>query len=471
METNYEEVKSLFSKLKKSQPAETDKCIEAIIEKSLFLERAQRSELAEAFNVWALQQGAHPILYAYSKLLVGFTFFYHEQYDKALPLLVEAQNLLTEQNELNGAAVCMDMQGSIFRTFGSVDLALKANMAGREQLRKSGRFSFFRIASETNIGGIYYDRNHYDGAIPHFKDALEMAEKRNTPYWIIYALHGLGKSYLMQNKFPESKASLEKAIAAAEKLKHPQQIANSLTELGNYYFTTGDYAEAEKLHKQSLEIREKNQYAGGAVTNCIRLGEIYIKQSKPSEAIAFLEKGLKLAEKIKVKPKMYQVHKLLSEIYESMDELAKSLFHFRQYHELREQVELEDNDRKIKNAHLVFEAESALKENVTIKKQKAEIEKKNIQLQETIDELTRARIGKKARAITMGIAIVLFIIEDSILHFALTVVSTDNYFISLIVKMVIIFSLAPINKIVENNLLKKVIRKKKAEIVAAIEPK
>ena len=128
-------------------------------------------------------------------------------------------------------------------------------------------------------------------------------------------------------------------------------------------------------------------------------------------------------------------------------------------------MEREDNARKIKNAQLAFEAEQTKKENAIIKIQKEEIERKNIQLQETIDKLTRARIGKKARAITLVIAIALFVLEDFILHFALTVVNSNNYFISIVVKMVIIFSLSPINKAVEGYLLKKVLRKKREVLV------
>src|SRR6185436_8796061 len=149
---------------------------------------------------------------------------------------------------------------------------------------------------------------------------------------------------------------------------------------------------------------------------------------RPDDAIAILGKGLKLAEEIKVKLKMYQIHLLLSEIYQGKNDPVKSLFHYKLFHQLHEEVEVEDSERKIKNAQLVFEAEQTMKENIIIKKQKAEIEKKNHELQQTIDELTRTKIGKKARAITLIIAIILFVLEDSILHFALVFVSTDNYF-------------------------------------------
>src|SRR5205814_988881 len=135
-----------------------------------------------------------------------------------------------------------------------------------------------------------------------------------------------------------------------------------LSELGNYYFTTSEFSEAERFNKQALTLREQNKFIAGAITSCIRLGEIYIKQTKEIEAVEILNQGLKLAEQINVKPKMYRIHLLLSEIYERKNELEKSFFHYKVYHNLRDQVEVEDNRRKIKNAQLVFEGEQTKKE-------------------------------------------------------------------------------------------------------------
>lgn len=461
-----EKFNQLFNSLKSCPQCDIGKYSTAIMESFVDIDKEQRKEQAEAVHAWAEQNAAqNPLLFCYGKLVLVFNYFYSEQYDKALPLLIEVQRLFEEQNDPEGTAICLNFQGSIYRTFGNVDLALKACWAAHDQLSKSGQHPFFLLACNVNIGGIYFDRKHYDEALPHFKSALEMAEELNKPYWIIYALHGLGKIYLMQQKFQDARECFEKAMTVAEQYKHPLSVSNSLTELGNYYFTTGSYAEAEDFHKRSLALREQNQLMGGAITNCIRLGEIYTKQFKPKEAISILEKGLKLATQMNVKPKMYQIHFLLSEIYQSKNDPVKSLFHYKLFHELRDQVEVEDNERKIKNAHLVFEAEQTLKENIIIKKQKAEIERKNIELQETIDELTRARISKKARAITLVIAIILFVMEDTILHFALEFVSTNNYFISMLVKMVIIFSLSPIDKAIENYLLKRLVKKKKREVL------
>ena len=162
---------------------------------------------------------------------------------------------------------------------------------------------------------------------------------------------------------------------------------------------------------------------------------------------------------------MAQIHSLLSEIYESKNEFEKGLYHYKLFNKIRDEVELEDQAKKIKNLHLLFEAEQTKKENIIIKKQKIEIENKNIELQETIDELTRTKVGKKAKAFTLIIAIVLFVLEEFILHFVIHFIGDEDFYLSFVVKMVIIFSLKPIDNGIEHYLLKKIIKKKKKEVL------
>jgi hypothetical protein len=152
-----------------------------------------------------------------------------------------------------------------------------------------------------------------------------------------------------------------------------------------------------------------------------------------------------------------------------MGDLSEGLAHYRAFHEIKEVVNHEDMERKVKNQVRLFQAEQTKKENAIITAQKKEIEKKNFELQETINELTLARISKTAKAFTFGIGVVLFIFQDRILEFALNIFASDNYFLSLFIKIGIIFSLNPINKTIEHYLLKKVIRTHKPQMVVLSE--
>ena len=50
--------------------------------------------------------------------------------------------------------------------------------------------------------------------------------------------------------------------------------------------------------------------------------------------------------------------------------------------------------------------------NIQIKEQNDEIKFKNIELKETVDQLARARVGRKASTIMLSVALVLFILEQ-----------------------------------------------------------
>jgi len=151
----------------------------------------------------------------------------------------------------------------------------------------------------------------------------------------------------------------------------------------------------------------------------------------------------------------------MSQLYERMHDAEHALEHHKRYHVLREEVEREDSAKSLADAKAMFEAEQTRKENAVIKAQKAEIEQKNQQLQDTIDELTRAKIGRRAKAMTLGLAVVLFIFQDAILGTALRLLASNNYFVLLGVKMGIIFSLSPINRGIERYLLRRVVKRQK----------
>lgn len=464
--SHYEKIKHVLKNIETREASELTADLTTVFEVFPLLSKDEKKECSENFYAWAKERSEQePLKFAYANYLMAACGYFNEDFESATAYSIEAQRLLDELGDKNGSALCSGILGGIYRTLGNVDLALKSLWEGYEQLNKSGVYQHNLMACSYNLGFIYLELKHYDEALPFFKNIFETAEKLNNNLWINNGLQGLAKVYLAQKKYPEAKEAQEKALTAAEKSNHPMFISTAYTDMANYYYEVGDYKESKELHKKALGIREEHKFINGAITNCIRLAEINIKQSNTDEAISLLEKGLKLAEQINVKPKIYQIQLLLSEIYQSKKEFEKSLFHHQKFHEIREQVELEDAAKKVKNLQLVFEAEQTKKENIIIKKQKAEIEAKNIELQETIDELTRTKVGKKAKAFTLIIAIVLFLLEELIIHSVLHLISDNGFYISFIVKMVIILSLKPIDSAIEHYLLKKIIKKKKKEVL------
>lgn len=425
-----------------------------------FIPATERRACADDFRHWAdADVTVAPVTRAYAMFLQGMDRFLDEQHEAALHLLIASRAAFQSCDEADGLALCAMLIGAVYRTFGHFDLALKTLWEGFELLKASGHYPILLAANANSLANIDFELGHLEEARAMFTVTYDESARADDFYFMVYALHGLGRVYMRQDRPAEAEEVFRRALRLAREHGHPLQTANSLTELATLAFQNGDLDGAESLNEEALAIRDRHHLLGGAVTNCIKLAEIHERRARWPEALQVLERGLAIAEEIRVKPKMAQVHQLLSRVHERMGALEASLTHYKRFHALREEVEREDSARKLADAKLIFEAEQTRKENAVIRAQKAEIERKNVELQDTIDELTRAKIGRKAKALTLGVAIVLFIFQDAILRTALRLLASDNYFLLLVVKMAIIFSLAPLNRGIENYLLRRVVRR------------
>jgi len=464
--TDLEAVTGSLEALKRCLPSDFHRHFSAALTRFRFVPAAERRATADAFLGWADGRAAEaPRLRAYALFLQGIDRFIAEELQASLALLAEARAAFVERDDPEGRGLCAMLIGAVYRTFGNYDLALNVLVEGFELLRASGQYPVFVAATANSLANIHLDTGHLAEALPMFEVTCAESTRADDFYFGIYGMQGLAKVYVAQGRNAQAAEMLGRALALAERHQHPLHVSNSLTELAAFRLRTGDLDEAERLTERALAIREQHRLLAGAVTSCLGLAEIRGRRGRWPEARALLERGLAIAEGLAVKPKLAQVHQQLSALYERGGDPERSLLHYKRFHELREQVEREDGARHLADAKAVFEAEQTRRENAIIREQKAEIQRQNRQLQDTIDELTRARIGRKAKALTLGLAIVLFIFQDAILRTALRLLASDNYFLLLGVKMAIIFSLAPINRGIERHLLRQVKGKRRLAVV------
>ena len=471
--TDLDDVTQHLTALEQSPPSEFHTHFSRALRRFRFIPRAERRELADGFHRWADTTDGAQFARPYAVFMQGMDRFIAEELHASLLLLTQARAAFAERDDPEGLGLSAMLIGAVYRTFGNFDLALKVLFEAFELLRESGRYPIFLAATTNSMGGIHLELGHLDEALEMFNVTYEESARADDFYFGIYGLHGLGRVYSRRGNDAEAAEVFHRALELAERHEHPLHVSNSLTELAAVHFSAGRIDEAETLSEQALVIRERHHLLAGAVTNLLRLAEIQMARARWTDARRLLERALADAEELKVKPKIAQVHRQLSDLYERMRLPDKSLYHYKRFHYLREEMEREDNARSLADAKAMFEAEQTRKENVVIREQKAVIERKNRELQDTIDELTRAKIGRRAKALTLAVAIVLFIFQDAILRTALRWLNSDNYFLLLAVKMTIIFSLSPINRAIEHHLLKGVLRQerlRRAAIAGVVAP-
>lgn len=461
--TDLEDVTQRLEELKRSSRSDIPTHLSPALRRFRFIPRAERRACADEFFAWANGEGAEPVLLGYAVFVQGMDRFIAEELRDSLALVTKARAIFAEHNERDGLGLCAMLIGATYRTFGNFDLAMKVLVEGDELLRASGRYPIFVAANANSMANIHLETGNLEEALAKFTLTFDESARADDFYFKIYGLQGLARVHARQGRHDDANYMHERALALSEQHGHPLHISNSLTELAAFHQQAGDLDSAEALTKRALVMREDHRLLAGAVTSGLRLAELRAKRGRYDDARQLLERTLKVAEELGVKPKIAQVHEALSSLFEQTHDTERSLAHYKKFHALRDEIEREDNARSLADARAIFEAEQTRKENAIIRQQKVEIEQKNIELQDTIDELTRAKIGRKAKAFTLAIAVVLFIFQDAILGTALKLLASDNYFLLLAVKMAIIFSLAPINRSIEHHLLKRVTRKGKGK--------
>ena len=410
------------------------------------------------YNWAVIHKTANPRIFALATFDLGFINFHSEKYEEALKYYGEAEKLFIEQNDNDGVAICNCSYGGCYRSLGNIDLSLKYLLDAFHQLSKTHAYPVFENVSSYGLASLYLEIKSYEKAIDAFKTCIEISIRcKNSNFEMLsYASIGEAYHYLFQDELAFT--FFNKALEIGNTTGNKNFYSRVLSDIASYYFDRDQLDKAIEYNQQALTIREDLNISGGAITNLILFARIYQSRNDYESAIASLDKAMKIAEEIKVKPKIFQIHLLLSRIYETKNDIKNSFYHFKLFQQISEEVNKEDGEKKLKRSELIFEAEQTKKENVIIKAQKLQIEKTNITLQKTIDELTLSKINRKAKTITTVIAIILFIAEDSLLHFVIAPHTHENFFVSLAANFAVVFCIKPIEKLVEHYLLHRFVK-------------
>ena len=176
---------------------------------------------------------------------------------RRLILLVKARKQFEDLNDPDGKANCSLLIAATYRTFGNFDLALKTSWEAYSQFKQSGNNPSALAACANNMANINFELHNYDEARSMFLVTYGESKKVDDFYFMIYALHGLGKVSMQQNEIAEAKDFFEKALQLAQENPALLGISNSLTELANFYFRENNLTESERLNNEHWRCAKK----------------------------------------------------------------------------------------------------------------------------------------------------------------------------------------------------------------------
>lgn len=376
MGTHVDQLEQLFDRLDRGDTTVTEQFFNLIwINFTRFAHDASVQPLFARMDTWVAEHADSLSEFNnYYLLSRGFMAFLKDQYEPAIHLFDKAYaGFEAAQNEDGMAAICI-AQGFLYRSMGDIGLSMKNGLRGMEQFSRSGNLKMFQIIGGYWVGGVYAETGHLEEALELFHNALNVDYPDGVNSFRVRLINGIAGVYLKQKKYDLALENFQKALDLCDDTTERTFMARGLTDLGDYYFEMKDYPLAIQYNTEALKLRREMNIQYGAITNLINLGQIYFTQGDTSAAIQILKEALKLADEIQVKVKMYPIHKLLSEIYADLGDFQESLNQYKKYHEIRDAVNEEDMQRRVKNQEKLLKAQQIEKENEIIKAQKIEIE-------------------------------------------------------------------------------------------------
>jgi len=153
------------------------------------------------------------------------------------------------------------------------------------------------VASNISLGQAYYYANNLNMAISGFKEALDNAQKLNSPEDIAIIQNNLATVFDVQMNYSDAVNYYELASNTRLKMNDKEAYAGLQNKIGNIYFEINDFEKTLSYYSNSLSTEKElgNQKEIAASLN--NIGVVYLQKNEFDKAIGYFQEALKINEK------------------------------------------------------------------------------------------------------------------------------------------------------------------------------
>ncbi len=359
MSTPSEQIKQLEDQL--AAAATTSQEVDALnaLATALIVENIdQADEYAQrAFKLASSRESGEPykkgVAFSLSKL--GSISKIRCDYRTALTRLLDAQAMLEALHELDELLDVLNDLGWVYFNIGDFPQAIEVLHKALRFARESGDTAV-EARTLNSLGAIYGESGDKEGSIEALNRALKYLENDGETRMRSLILNNLAMTQFEIQAYDDALKSANESLKIARSLQLPDLIASFLDTIGQIYLAKGDYTHAEKFFNQV------QQYYNGIGTDPgeikLNLARAAIGQGRLDEAAAWLRQSLESVEARGVNRFSYQIHALLSRIYEDKGDLTRAIAHYKLFHSMRSQVYNEETQMRLGNLMVSQQAET-----------------------------------------------------------------------------------------------------------------
>ena len=329
---------------------------------------------------------------AYSLYLMGVCNELLSNYPDAMKYLSESIKISASISDKKKMADGLNTIGIMHDNLGNYSNALKTYFKCLKIYDEMDELRSKAIVL-SNIGLVYTNISDYVNALKFYSGANEIAVKLNDKESLLVTYINIGLTYRLLKDYVNAQSHLMKALQIAREKGDKLRESLSLMELGDVHSALGNINAAYKCYEDGLELKYELNDRRGIASILGVMGQLQLSENKTEEAKKNLNSSLLIAEELGFKKSSYEIHRILSEIYEKENNHKLAFKHYKSAHSKELEYLHEESESKAKNLAIQHEVEAAQKEaeiqrlrNVELAKAMEDVKKLNDSLKVLNDE-------------------------------------------------------------------------------------
>lgn len=330
------------------------------------------------------------------------------------------------------------------RSLGKIDQTMEDCLNGVAMINPKNPPEVWHVFIFRMLGEIHTYIGELDEAVSYYFKAKSVMESISssvltTARFRVY--DALGICHHEMGK----KEDAEYYLMAAKNIENLSKAEQSrvLCDLGILYMD--DPQKAILYFEESCEIRLEAKLEDAYSTSLIYRAECLLKLGDLEKAAELLNEASELVERFNVPAKRLHLYEQFVSFHEKTDNFQEANRYFHLYDELKTAIQLEQNRN-------IFQIKNKL-----IADQHKEIEQKHTELKNTLSELAKIKVSRKALLFSIITLVVLVILTEVFLEPWIERY-TENDFFSIGSKIAIAFLLKPIDSLYERILFRRALK-------------
>ncbi|GAB4251695.1 MAG: hypothetical protein Kow0079_05830 [Vicingaceae bacterium] len=326
---------------------------------------------------------------------IGIDYFYKEKYGKAIDVLDSALQISKKllSNHLDSSvykqtlllySVVNANKGIVYYSIGEYEKALENYFVALKTDTKLGDL-IGQATDLGNIGLVYSNLSEYDKALNYFLQALTIEKRLNNKRGIGRNYGNIAIVYSKLSNFDKALEYYKKAIEIDKELGYKRGLVIKYGNIGLLYKKKGDYEKAHEYYIKAIEGAKDLDFKTALGLNLTNIAEIYIHKKKYIKAKKYLIEAENILKSINSKYQLLDVYRKYIELYTNEVGCNKAFDYFLIYESYKDSIYNEDKNKAItyKELKYSFDKKHYLDSLKFAEKQKVDqllIAKQNIEL-------------------------------------------------------------------------------------------